>query len=242
MFKMYLICVLAFILLAQRNHSNYFFHDQQPCTAVGVVSFESKQLLHNIVLMDLIWWGSTVCKRSIRNQCWFLDSPSSFSISLRIAFFLIAQVICESAITTDFSADQKADGPEKLNMSLEPIVGTKDFRANVTIDLSGKPWYDDRKERYRCVRPAKCEKLQNSTCFGSKIQFKYTSVQLSNEESQENSLKKLYQLEAFRNIPECWAVIQVHKITWDHAVDPFNKQYFYYSRSHFCVPFTCQNV
>lgn len=118
-------------------------------------------------------------------------------------------MICKHAITADFSSTLNDRPDDELDLNLQSIIGTNDFRVNITIDLSGKPWYDDRKEHYRCVRPAKCEKLQNSTCFGSKLQFKYTSVQLSNEESQENSLRKLYQLEAFRNIPECWAVIQV---------------------------------
>lgn len=125
---------------------------------------------------------------------------------------MLAQEICKYDAAADFSpnlSDQPKDELES-EFQVEPINGTNDFRVNITIDLGGKPWYDDRKEYYRCVRPAKCEKLQNSTCFGSKIQYKYTSIQLSNEESQENSLKKLYQLEAFRNIPECWAVIRVN--------------------------------
>lgn len=124
--------------------------------------------------------------------------------------FLIAlEAGCGSAIT-EFSPTLHDKPEDDLELDLDPINGTTtDFRINITVDLTGKPWYDDRKEHYRCVRPAKCEKLQNSTCFGSKIQYKYTSIQLSDEESQENILKKLVQLEAFRNIPECWAVIQV---------------------------------
>lgn len=144
------------------------------------------------------------------------------SISLWIAYLLIAQRICKHAVATEFSTNMHDRPEDEVEWNLEPIAGTNDFRVNITIDLSGKPWFDDRKERYRCVRPAECEKLQNSTCFGSKIQYKYTSVQLSNEESQENSLRKLYQLEAFRNIPECWAVIQVQKLAihsfWFHSI------------------------
>lgn len=158
---------------------------------------------------------------------------------------MIAQVICEHVIAGDFSASlndslAELDLDLNLNLDLEPIVGTNDFRVNSTIDLSGKPWYDDRKEYYRCVRPAKCEKIQNSTCFGSKVQFKYTSVQLSNEESQENSLKKLYQLEAFRNVPECWAVIQVHALNFSYSFSTY--AHYQYPCSHFCVPFICQDV
>lgn len=129
-------------------------------------------------------------------------------IRLRIAFFLIALETC-SAIT-ELSPTLQNRPDDELELDLEPINSTSDFRISITLDLTGKPWYDDRMEQYRCVRPAKCEKLQNSTCFGSKIQYKSTSVQLSDEESQETILKKLYQLEAFRNIPECWAVIQVN--------------------------------
>lgn len=131
-------------------------------------------------------------------------------IRLRIVIVLIALEIRKCIVTAEFNPTLHDRPDDNLDLDLEPINGTSDFRINITLDLTGKPWYDDRKEHYRCVRPAKCEKLQNTTCFGSKIQYKYTSVQLSNEESQENSLKKLNQLEAFRNIPECWAVIQVN--------------------------------
>lgn len=124
--------------------------------------------------------------------------------------FLVALEIWKHAVIAEFSATSLplSDKPEDELLDLESINGTTDFRS-IFKDIGGKPWYDDRKVRSRCLRPAKCEKLQNSTCFGSKIQYKFTSVQLSNEESQENSLKKLHQLEAFRNVPECWAVIQV---------------------------------
>lgn len=126
--------------------------------------------------------------------------------------FLIALEACShrSSAITEFSPTLHERPDDDLELDLDPINGTiNDYRVNITVDLSGKPWYDHREEHYRCVRPAKCEKLQNSTCFGSKIQYEYTSVQLSDEESQDFILKKLNQLEAFRNIPECWAVIQV---------------------------------
>lgn len=148
-------------------------------------------------------------------------------------------------MTADFSTTLNDKPGDDLELDLEPINGTTDFRVNITLDLGGKPWYDDRKEQYRCVRPAKCEKLQNSTCFGSKIQYKYTSVQLTDEGSQESSLKKLYQLEAFRNIPECWAVIQVRislplfsQTVWISGVHLSFVHFF----SHFYVLYTCQNA
>lgn len=102
--------------------------------------------------------------------------------------------------------------PEDEQLDLMPI-NSRDYRSNITKDLSEKPWLDDRRERYiiRCVRPTKCEKIQNSTCFGGKIPYKFTSMELTDLGSQENSVKKLNQLEALRNVPKCWAVIQV---TW----------------------------
>lgn len=103
------------------------------------------------------------------------------------------------------------DKPEDEHLDLVPING-RDFRSNITKDTSGKPWLDDRKERYviRCVRPTKCEKLISNTCFGAKIPYKFTSVELSEEGSQENSVKKLKQLEALQNVPKCWTAIQVN--------------------------------
>lgn len=102
------------------------------------------------------------------------------------------------------------EGPENEQLELVSI-NSRDFRSNVTKDISGKPWHDDRQERYiiRCVRPTKCERLQTNTCFGGRIPYKFTSVELSEEGSQEHIVKKLKQLEALKNVPKCWTVIQV---------------------------------
>lgn len=103
-----------------------------------------------------------------------------------------------------------SDRPDDERLDLIRITGTHDFLSNITRDISDKPWDDGRKENRitRSLRAAKCERVQNSTCFGAKIAWKFTSIQLSNEESQEQSLRKLYQLEASRYVPMCWAVIQ----------------------------------
>lgn len=133
--------------------------------------------------------------------------------SHRIASLLIIQEFWKYFVIADYAATLTPliDKPEDEHLELMAING-RDFRSNVTKDISGKPWHDDRKERYviRCVRPTKCEKILTNTCFGAKIPYKFTSVELSEEGSQENSVKKLKQLEALQNVPKCWAVIQVN--------------------------------
>lgn len=118
----------------------------------------------------------------------------------------------QHAVIAEFSPTMPSfiEGPEDEQLDLAPI-NSRDFRSNVTKDISGKPWHDDRQERYiiRCVRPTKCERLQTNTCFGGRIPYKFTSVELSEEGSQEHIVKKLKQLEALKNVPKCWTVIQV---------------------------------
>lgn len=73
-----------------------------------------------------------------------------------------------------------------------------------------KPWFDGRDIRHiHCVRPGRCEKLKNTTCFGSKLPYQFTSLDLTDSLNQDESRERLYNYEALRNIPKCWAVIQV---------------------------------
>lgn len=98
------------------------------------------------------------------------------------------------------------------SLVLESINGTPDYRINRMKDLFYKPWFDSRDHDHRyihCVRPAKCERLRNNTCFGSKLPYASTSLALTDSMSQEESQQKLQDYEALRNIPKCWAVIQV---------------------------------
>lgn len=108
---------------------------------------------------------------------------------------------------------------EDEQIVLEPINGTRDFRINSKKDADDKPWFDGRDLRFiHCVRPAKCERIQNNTCFGSKLPYAMTSLALTDSKSQEESREKLYNYEALRNIPKCWAVIQV-----PHPAPPVNQ-------------------
>lgn len=135
-------------------------------------------------------------------------------------YLLVAVIIClcgdvslVNGLIPDFSpaGSRLAVGiTEDDSLVLEPIPGTRDFRINSKKDQDDKPWFDGRDLRFiHCVRPAKCEKLKNSTCFGSKLPYAYTSLDLTDSFTQEESREKLYNYEALRNIPKCWAVIQV---------------------------------
>lgn len=109
---------------------------------------------------------------------------------------------------------------------IEPISGSQNYRLNRmnayillenvywhcivgTKGKDDKPWFDGRDIR-QCVRPGRCEKLKNSTCFGSKLPYQYTSLDLTDSLNQDESRERLYNYEALRNIPKCWAVIQVY--------------------------------
>lgn len=117
------------------------------------------------------------------------------------------------ALVSDFSpagSSLAAGTSEGDSLVLEPINGTRDYRINSKKDHYDRPWFDSRDVRFiHCIRPAKCEKLKNNTCFGSKLLYSSTSLALTDSFSQEESQEKLYNYEALRNIPKCWAVIQV---------------------------------
>lgn len=125
---------------------------------------------------------------------------------------------------------------EDEKFDLEPINGTHDYRINIAKDLSDKPWHDIRKDRYitHCVRQAHCEKLNTTTCFGAKIPYKYTSLALTDSRTQAESREELYRFEAFRNVPKCWAVIQVTiTIDWSQCNEKI------ISLFQFFQPFLC---
>lgn len=133
--------------------------------------------------------------------------------SLLFVYHTLSSHMVVVVVLAEFSSIATVlDRPDDEQLVLEPIAGTHDFLNNITLDISDKPWDDARKESRitsRSLRAtAKCERIQNITCFGTKIAWKFTSIQLSNEESQEQSLRKLTQLEATRYVPRCWAVIQ----------------------------------
>lgn len=146
---------------------------------------------------------------------------------------------CWVVVLAEFnSIPTVSDRPDDEGFDLEPIAGTHDFLSNITRDISDKPWDDGRKENRitRSLRSAKCERVQNSTCFGAKIAWKFTSIQLSNEESQEQSLRKLYQLEASRYVPRCWAVIQpfLCAVFMPKCIRSKNQEYVYLPSYEMC--------
>lgn len=144
----------------------------------------------------------------------FLFFIRSVSYDFRLLFLsAIALILGNGVVSGDFSASGARTNvgmAEDEVVVLESINGTRDFRINNKKDAYDKPWFDGRDFRFiHCVRPAKCERLQNSTCFGSKLPYTMTSLALTDSNSQEESREKLYNYEALRNIPKCWSVIQV---------------------------------
>lgn len=100
---------------------------------------------------------------------------------------------------------------DDVSYTLEPINGTNDFRINLFKGQDRPLFHDRHATATKCVRPAKCEKLLNTSCFGTKIPFRYTSTYLT-AHNQGNIMDTIRNFEALRNVPKCWAVVQVkHK-------------------------------
>lgn len=59
-----------------------------------------------------------------------------------------------------------------------------------------------------CQRPAQCQVLNHSTCFGAKLPYHSTTLDLTDLKTQEEAQEKLQLYEYLRYIPKCWAVIQ----------------------------------
>lgn len=106
-------------------------------------------------------------------------------------------------------------------------------------------WIDPRDIRHiHCVRPGKCEKLKNATCFGYKLPYTYSSLDLTDSDNQEKSRERLFNYEALRNIPKCWAVIQVSRLFSIVSISFCTCiccQIFHFC-SPFCVLFLCRNA
>ncbi|XP_055550855.1 protein smoothened [Wyeomyia smithii] len=92
---------------------------------------------------------------------------------------------------------------------LESINGTQNFRMHGKKGKDDKTWFDGREMRYiYCVRPATCEPIRHKSCLGSPLPYSSISLDLTDSFSQEQTHDKLYQYNALRHVPKCWAVIQ----------------------------------
>ncbi|XP_049548568.1 protein smoothened [Anopheles darlingi] len=99
--------------------------------------------------------------------------------------------------------------PETFRPMLEPINGTHNYRMHGKKGKDDKTWFDGREMRYiYCVRPAKCQPIRHKSCLGATLPYSSISLDLSDSYSQEEVHDKLYQYNALRHVPKCWAVIQ----------------------------------
>lgn len=91
---------------------------------------------------------------------------------------------------------------------LEPIFGTEFFRLHGRKGKDERNWITDRERHVYCIRRARCEILRKKTCFGSILPYNYTSLDLTDFYSQEQTWERLYMYQAIKHVPKCWAVIQ----------------------------------
>lgn len=92
---------------------------------------------------------------------------------------------------------------------LDAIANTPNFRLIGKRGKDERPWFSGREMRHiHCVRPARCERLRNATCFGSRLAYAQTSLDLTDAFDQAETRRLLQTYEALRHIPKCWAVVQ----------------------------------
>ena len=59
-----------------------------------------------------------------------------------------------------------------------------------------------------CSRPASCQPLNQTTCFGVRLPYQSTTLELTGANSFEDVQEKLMAYQYLRNVPKCWIVIQ----------------------------------
>lgn len=127
-----------------------------------------------------------------------------------------------------FSSYNDVSGDSKKSI-LEPIIDTPFFRIHgkhlfksferalsfhVLHFISGrigkdeKSWLDREMRHIYCARKGRCEQLKKNSCFGSILPYNYTSLELTDSYSQEQTFDRLYAYQAIQHVPKCWAVIQ----------------------------------
>ncbi|CAM1302093.1 SMO (predicted) [Pycnogonum litorale] len=61
----------------------------------------------------------------------------------------------------------------------------------------------------RCFKKSVCIPLNHTTCLGTKLPYRYTSLLLANDSfTQDEVQEKLGLWKALQNVPRCWAVVQ----------------------------------
>ncbi|KAH9633252.1 hypothetical protein HF086_006854 [Spodoptera exigua] len=109
----------------------------------------------------------------------------------------------------DSGVDKNAitDMSDNATERLERINGTPNYRL-IKPDKN-TPWFPEPQIKLKsCVREARCETLNKTSCLGTKLPYDKTSVHLT---FFENQYQIQTQLELYReliNVPNCWAVIQ----------------------------------
>lgn len=137
-------------------------------------------------------------------------------------YFIVANVSSATANITTVgtplmppatSSNGISSSSATLQIPLEPISGTSNFRIyGGKKGKEDKHWMDGRglsMQHVQCVRKGSCEKLNFSTCLGSKLPYEYTSLDLTISHSQKDIEERLNNSMALKHVPKCWAVIQV---------------------------------
>ncbi|KAB7498020.1 hypothetical protein Anas_08720, partial [Armadillidium nasatum] len=63
-------------------------------------------------------------------------------------------------------------------------------------------------KRNECWKEARCEPLEEHTCFGVNLPYTHTSLALSGLPSQRAAREALEYMTALKNLPHCWSVVQ----------------------------------
>ncbi|XP_034472010.1 protein smoothened isoform X2 [Drosophila innubila] len=98
-----------------------------------------------------------------------------------------------------------------IQVDLEPINGTMNYRLYGKKGKDDKPWFDGIDSRQiQCVRRGRCLEVNttHNTCLGSKLPYALTSLGLTDYHKEKELDEALSGYYALRHVPKCWAVIQ----------------------------------
>ncbi|XP_017855073.1 protein smoothened [Drosophila busckii] len=93
---------------------------------------------------------------------------------------------------------------------LKQIADTLNYRQYLKKGKADKPWFNslDNPDDMECVRKARCYNSTHRTCFGTKLPYELTSLDLTDYRKEEELNEALNSYYALRHVPKCWAVIQ----------------------------------
>ncbi|EDW76136.1 uncharacterized protein Dwil_GK15298 [Drosophila willistoni] len=139
------------------------------------------------------------------------NQNSSFSAYLWLSMMLLNFGSHQALASLGNPATTTTSTTSSVDIDMEPIDGTMNYRLYGKKGKDDKPWFDGLDSRHiQCVRRGRCMEVNTTgnTCFGSKLPYEYTSLDLTDYRKEKELNEALQGYYALRHVPKCWAVIQ----------------------------------